>query len=332
MKMKVLAVALAISIVPLLLGAGDTPSQELEPYKTIIAVAQRLTPSVVNIDVSVPRDSVPAQILGAERRGTGVIIDREGNIVTASHVIIGANQLQVTLSDGRRLPAKMVGIDSETGLGLIRAEGTNLVPAPLGRSSTVRVGELALVIGSVGGKERAVNHGIISSLRPFVGYWEYMLETAIHTSVPITPGFSGSPLLNAGGEVVGIISFSNPQAQNENIAIPIDLFQGIKADLVAYGEPKRAHPHPWLGLLTASIKEGVMVTGVTSEGPANKSGLKPRDIITRINNKKITNQWEFYEEVWKGNIGEELEFTVERDDETFTVKVKSSRRNQYLRQ
>lgn len=331
MKVKFIAIALALFIIPLmLLGAQKSPSQELEPYKTIMAVAERLTPSVVNIEVSVPRDSVPAQVLGAERRGTGVIIDREGNTVTASHVVIGANRLEVTLSDGRRFPAKMVGIDSETGLGLIRVLGTDLVAAPLGSSKTIRVGELALVIGSAGGMERVVNHGIISSLRPFIGYWEYMLNTAIHTSVPITPGFSGSPLLNARGQVVGIISFSNPQAQNENIAVPIDLFHEIKADLIAYGEPKRAQPRPWLGLSSVSINGGMLVTGVTPGGPASKSGIKPKDIITEVNGKKVSNQREYYEQVWKGNVGDEVKLAVEREDQNFTVTVKSSARNQYL--
>ena len=310
---------------PMTLAGNPAP----DPYAAVVRVVERIMPSVVNIGVVA--DGPAGRILGRERRGSGVIIDERGHVLTASHVVLGAVDLTVTLSDGREAKATLAGLDSDSGLALLHVPLPDLPTAPLGRAAEARMGQLGIALSSLGGRERAVTTGVISAFPPFEGYWEYRLERAIQTDAPINPGSSGGPLVTASGQVVGILSFSQSEAQGINFAIPVDLIAGVLDEIVTHGRPRSKPIRPWIGSYTVSAPNGVGVIGVVPGGPAERAGLKQRDVIARINGQAVTTREAFYRALWAGRVGDEVECTVRRGDETLSVRIRTEDRHEFYR-
>ncbi len=228
--------------------------------------------------------------------GTGFIIDTEGFILTANHVVEGAEEILVTLADKRELSAKIVGRDSKTDLALIKIEApSDITPLPLGDSAKLEIGEWVVAIGNPFGLGNTVTAGIVSAKYRQIGAGPY--DNFIQTDASINPGNSGGPLLNTAGEVVGINSaIFSPGGGNIGIgfAIPInmakDLLPQLKGGKVVRG---------WLGVAIQSIsaelrdklglqdRKGALVADVTAGGPADKAGIQRGDVIVSFDGKEI---------------------------------------------
>jgi Do/DeqQ family serine protease len=219
--------------------------------------------------------------------GSGVIIDREGHILTNLHVIRGADEISVRFYDKKEVTGKVVGTDTRTDLAVIRIPvGEGLQAAPLGDSDRIRVGEWAIAIGSPFGLEQTVTVGVISATgRSEVGIVPH--ENFIQTDASINPGNSGGPLLNARGEVIGINTAILSSGQGIGFAIPINVARQVAGSLIARGRVVRG----WLGValqpmsaelaraLGASATKGAVVTRVLPGGPAERAGLTPEDVV-----------------------------------------------------
>ena len=281
------------------------------------------------------KDFFGKQLPPQERRqggiGTGFIIDKNGHIITNNHVVQDADKIKVKLKDEREFEARIIGRDPQTDLALIKieAKGGDLPVASLGRSADLKVGQWVVAVGSPFGLEQTVTAGIVSAKGRVIGSGPY--DNFIQTDASINPGNSGGPLLNLNGEVVGINTAIIAHGQGIGFAIPIDMAAQIVAQLKENGEVTRG----WLGVNIQDLKgdlaeyygskqsEGVLVTDVVPGNPADKAGIKAKDIITAVNGEKVQNSRELTAKAATLPVGETTKITVVRDgkEKTFDVKV-----------
>ncbi|MCH2160806.1 MAG: Do family serine endopeptidase [Phycisphaerales bacterium] len=232
-------------------------------------------------------------------QGTGVIVSENGFVLTNNHVVEGADEVLVTLHDGREVPGRFVGTDAATDLALLQVDAGNLQPAEFSDSNDVQVGDWVVALGSPFGLRQTLTAGIVSAIgRGGVGLATY--EDYIQTDAAINPGNSGGPLANIRGEVIGINSaMSSANGGNAGIgfAIPSRIIQQVANDLMRSGSVSRG----WLGVniqpldpgLAQSFghdsRNGVLVSSVIPNAPADRSGILPGDIIIRINDRAMKN-------------------------------------------
>ena len=260
--------------------------------------------------------------------GSGVIVDKEGYILTNNHVIEGADKIKVRLNDGREFIATLKGQDSRTDLAVLNIKAKDLPVATLGDSDELEVGEWAIAIGSPFGLEHTVTVGVISAKgRSGLGTGTY--EDFVQTDASINPGNSGGPLINIDGEVVGINAMIIQPGTGIGFAIPINMAKQILNDLIKQGKVVR----PWLGIsaqdLTPELaeqfqvkeKEGVLVAQIHQGTGAEKAGLVSGDIIKTVDDKAIKNVNELVKEIQKKKVGQKVKLSVVRDGKSMTIEV-----------
>ena len=230
-------------------------------------------------------------------QGSGFIIDKSGYIVTNNHVVAGADKITVIFKDETQHDAEVVGLDPVTDIALIKVDTKKSLPTvQLGSSADLRVGEWVAAIGSPFGLEYTVTAGIVSAKGRVIGSGPY--DDFIQTDASINPGNSGGPLINMQGEVVGINTMIIAGGQGIGFAIPVDQVKGIVSQLKSDGEVTRG----WLGVTIQDLKgdlaeyygidgkSGVMVADVVAGDPADKAGIKPKDVITEGQWQKDSHQ------------------------------------------
>jgi len=265
--------------------------------------------------------------------GSGFIIDRKGYIVTNNHVVENADQIKVKLTNEKEFDAKIVGRDPKTDLALIKiAASSDLVPLKIGDSDALKVGTWVVAIGSPFGLEQTVTAGIVSAKGRIIGSGPY--DDFIQTDASINPGNSGGPLINMKGEVVGINTAIIASGQGIGFAIPINLADGIIAQLKTSGEVTRG----WLGVgiqdLTPELaeyykvkdKKGVLVTHVFKGDPADKGGIKAKDIIIKIDGKLVPTARELSGTIAGIAVGKKIAILLIRDGKEKTVYIKVAKR------
>lgn len=256
--------------------------------------------AVVGIEAEAPADARSAESLGRERAGTGVVIDGNGLVLTVGYLILETVKVSVYGSDGRAVPATVVGYDHETGFGLVRTVlPLDVKPIALGSAAGVKVGDAVLAVARLGPQPLMPQQ--VVDRRAFAGYWEYLLEDALFTTPPL-PGFGGAALIGADGTLLGIGSLlvgnagTGREAAPGNLFIPIDLLKPILADLLADG--RRSGPvQPWLGLYTGEAGGRVVVARVVADGPAAAAGIRPGDVIMGVGGKSVSGLVDFMRKV-----------------------------------
>jgi S1-C subfamily serine protease len=294
----------------------------------------QLLDAVVKVKSTVPREARTAPYLGTAREGSGVVIDAEGLIVTIGYVITEAMAVEVEAA-GKAAPAKIIGFDMESGLGLLRAERPlGVKPIPLGRSRDAEV-KAPVLVASFGGAQNAIGAEVVSR-RTFAGYWEYLLDEAIFTSPP-HGNWGGAALIGRDGKLLGIGSLMVPNAAGEdeplpgNMFVPIDKLKPVMADLLSNGRPA-GPPRPWLGIRTVEHAQGLIVMSVQPESPAEKAGVERGDIITAIGGAKVKGLGELYQKLWaQGPAGVEVPLTLLDKRGEREVKVKTIDRYKFLK-
>ena len=266
--------------------------------------------------------------------GSGFIIDKKGYVVTNNHVIEGADQIKVKLDDDNEFDAEVVGRDPNTDLALLKIKSEKDLPVlKLGNSDKLKIGHWVVAIGSPFGLERTVTAGIVSAKGRVIGSGPY--DDFIQTDASINPGNSGGPLLNMDGEVVGINTAIIASGTGIGFAIPVNLAEDIIAQLKSEGEVTRG----WLGVaiqdLTREMAEyyglkdrkGVLVADVFKGDPADKAGIRAKDIILEINDQKVETSRQLTSMIAGLKVGETATVEVFRDGRKKTFSVKLVKRN-----
>jgi serine protease DegS len=318
------------------------------PVSYADAVAQA-TPAVVNIHTAkvitrrVPLldDPLFQQLFGNRltqtRReiqtslGSGVLISKQGYVLTNNHVIEGADEIQVLLADGRTTEAKVVGTDADSDIAVLHINLANLPAIVIGDSKRLRVGDVAMAIGNPFGVGQTVTFGIISATgRDHLGINAF--EDFIQTDAAINPGNSGGALINANGDLIGInsaIYSRSGGSQGIGFAIPINMAKNVMTQIIETGHVERG----WLGIeaqdLTPQLAEtfgmknthGVLISGVLRDGPADQAGIQPGDVITSINGKPVKDAGESMRIISNQKPDTEVELGGVRSGTAFSIRV-----------
>jgi len=274
-----------------------------------------------------------------EATGSGFIVDKNGYIVTNNHVVEKADSIKVKLSgDDKEYKAKVIGTDWETDLAVIRIEAGKPLPAlKVGNSESVQVGDWAVAIGSPFGLAASVTAGIISATGRDLPSAE-QFQRFIQTDAAINPGNSGGPLVNIQGEVIGVntaIATQSGGYQGIGFALPSNQMVRVYNSVIQHGHVKRGsigigwdkYNKPEV-LKAAGVNNGVLVTTVTKDGPAEKAGVKPEDVITGINGKAIKNGDDLVAIVADAPIDSSVNLTIDRGGKKIELKVAIQDRNQ----
>jgi S1-C subfamily serine protease len=289
-----------------------------------------VVPAVVSIRSMTPQRHPSARILGTERTGSGAVIDTEGHILTVGYVVMGARTIEITLPDQQQYPATLLFQDFESGIAILQTLARDLPTVPLGRSTSLKDGDKVIIVAATDQTQRMASPGFISALRPFDAYWEYMLDRAILTTA-MNPGFGGGPLLDAFGQMIGVLSLNLNSLKEMSLAIPIDLFHGIKDSVFTFGQVAGRRPRPWLGVYTEPVEGGVAVIGLIPNGPASRAGIEVKDVILEVDNVEVAGRRDLYEGIWKRRAGDELSLTIQRGEDIQEVRVTSIDRAEFYR-
>lgn len=265
--------------------------------------------------------------------GSGVIVSKDGYILTNNHVVDDADTINIRLFDGRTLPAKVIGTDPKTDIAVLKVDAKDLPVIKLGDSDKLQVGEWVLAIGSPlsPNLEHTVTSGIVSAKgRSNVGLAEY--EDFIQTDAAINPGNSGGALINLDGELIGIntaIATRTGGFQGIGFAVPVNMAKSVMESIIKYGKVVRG----WLGVyiqdvnenlakaMKLKVKEGVLVADVSKDSPADKAGLKDGDVIIKLNGKKVKNSTQLRNDIASTRPGTKVKLTILRDGKEKEVTV-----------
>ncbi len=334
-----------------LLAAHSVSAQEtrlMEDERNTVEVFQQASRGVVHISVRLAKESKFEKEVKESGTGTGFIIDREGHILTAFHVVENMNQIEVVLSNGRRLNPRLVGTAPQLDVALlqIHAPADELFPLSLGDSASLQIGQKVIAIGNPLGLHNTITVGVVSALRRTAGETPVELEDAlIQTDAAINPGSSGGPLLNSAGKVVGINTAIVEHAQNVGFAIPINFARRVIPDLIEMGHPYR----PQLGFsaseITPSIAKlfglplgkGLLVEEVLPGSPAGLAGLRAGarvvmvtdrpyvlggDIITTVNGQEVTASSQLAHILLQSQPGQVVRLGVYRNAQNVEISIR----------
>lgn len=299
----------------------------------IVRAAQAVGPAVVGItNKAYARDYFNRKVLVEQGTGSGVIFDTKGYIATNNHVVANAQEIAVSLSDGRVLTGKVIGADPATDLAVVKVEATGLPVAAFGDSDSLMVGEPAIAIGNPLGLEfkGSVTAGVISALNRSIEIGERKFKL-IQTDAAINPGNSGGALVNADGVVVGINSAKISVAGVEGIgfSIPVNTARPILQSLIEKGRVVRAYLG--VGILDPNsaasygyqlnIDKGVYVVKVAKGGPAGKAGLREGDIILKVAGAETNSVADLRAAVDAQAVGSQIQLLIVRNDKQYTLTV-----------
>ncbi len=295
---------------------------------------ERALSAVVGLRAVIPADAFTAEILGSERVGHGVLIGDRGIVLTIGYLITEAEEVWLTLMDGRIVPGHVLGYDYETGFGLVQTLGRVDIPSlSFDQSASAQPGESVVLAGS-GGFPRSVAAHIVAK-QEFAGYWEYVLDEAIFTA-PAHPHWGGTALLGPAGDLLGIGSLQlegtrKGKPENLNMVVPIDLLKPIYNDLVTSGRANRP-PRPWLGVYCIEVEDRVVIAGLAKGGPAQRAGLQTGDIVLAVAGTEVSELAPCFRKIWSlGHAGVEVPLQIWREGDTFEVRINSGDRDRYLK-
>jgi serine protease Do len=267
-----------------------------------------------------------------QSEGSGFIVRPDGYIFTNFHVIDSADKIEVKLKDGREFQAKVVGSDEKTDVAVIKIDAKDLPAIQFGDSDAVRVGQFAFAIGAPFKLDYTFTYGVVSGKgrNKLIATPGYSISDYIQTDASINPGNSGGPLCDIDGRVIGMNTLINGLNRGLGFAIPINMAKEIGTELISGHKIVR----PWLGIrieslgddpairdLFKGLDKGVVVRTIEADAPANKSELRPFDVITQVDGAAVTTDSQLQHEILKKKVGQNVELTVWRKGQTMKIPI-----------
>ena len=290
--------------------------------------------AVVQVRSEIPEDAFTASILGTERLGNGVVVGKDGLILTIGYLVTEAQSIWLTTNSGAVVAGYPLAYDQATGFGLVQPLGRLDAPAlPRGSAANCKPGDDVVVIGH-GGREHALRAKVVAK-REFAGYWEYVLDEALYTA-PAHPQWGGAAIVSMDGKLLGIGSLlvqellDGNQVQG-NMAVPIDLLDPILDAMLRTGRSGNP-PRPWLGMYTTEVNGQLVVAGLADDGPAERAGIKVRDMVIAVDGERPGTLAELFRAVWsRGPVGTEVTITLARGAERLQLRVRGADRGDFLK-
>jgi len=297
----------------------------------IVKVVEEALPSVVNVSTIALRRDMLLQVMPVKGVGSGTIIDKDGYIATSYHVVEGVQQIEVTLYNGERFEASFIGADKLMDVAILKIDASNLKPIKFCDYENLKVGQLVVAIGNPLGLPGGptVTIGVISALNRTLQTPRGVMSRIIQTDAAINPGNSGGPLINMKAEMVGMSTAIVPFAQGIGFAVPSDTVRRIFEDIRVYGLAR-----PWIGIAGIglnraiasyygiSFMRGVLVVSVFENGPAFKAGIRPGDVILRIDEFNISSMDDITKSLRGKQVGDVIELSIGRASKVFRALVK----------
>src|SRR5881409_3334083 len=311
---------------------GQDDAMLLDEYsRTIVSAANRVGPAVVNIDIKQRLDSRrgPREVGGS---GSGFVIAPDGFILTNSHVVHAANQIAVSLPDGREYPAQLVGDDPDADLAVIRIDAPHLAHVRLADSENLRVGQVVIAIGNPLGFQASVTAGVISALgRSMHAQSGRLIDNIIQTDAALNPGNSGGPLVNSAGEVIGVNTAMIRPAQGICFAIVSNTARLVAGWLIRDGKIRRSYigvagqnvplHRRVIRFYDLPLETGVLVVSIEKNSPAERTGLREGDLIIAFNSQPIGSVHDLHKVLVGEQIGVSASLTVIRHTEKLELPI-----------
>jgi serine protease Do len=317
-----------------LLSVADPPAANAAQdarYQKLVDAAN----SVVGVKVKAIADAHSNELLGQEREGSGILIGKDGLVLTIGYLVLEAEEVQLTDSEGQTVPATVVACDHATGFGLVRAMG-KLAGKPISLGSAASATPLERMMIVTGGEDQNISIAAVVSRRPFAGYWEYLIDDAIFTSPPRLD-HSGAALIDHDGNLVGVGSLFVMEAVAPgerlpgNMFVPVDLLRPVLDEMVKTGTQHNAK-RPWIGVNSLEEDGRIKVVQVNEESPADKAGIVAGDIILSVDGQPVQSLENFYHALWtRGPAGVNVVLTVLHGPTTREVTVRSIDRSEFSR-
>ncbi|MGA3196551.1 MAG: trypsin-like peptidase domain-containing protein [Terriglobales bacterium] len=314
-------------------NSGDPETYLLDAYsRAVISAVEKVSPSVVNVEVHQAgraRSGEPRERRGG---GSGFVFTPDGLILTNSHVVHNSTRMEVTLSDGNRVPAHTVGDDPATDLAVIRIDASHLQAVQLGDSQQLRPGQVAIAIGNPYGFQSTVTTGVISALgRSLRSNSGRLIEDVIQTDAALNPGNSGGPLVDSRGHVIGVNTATISSAQGICFAIGINTAKFVASRLLRDGRIRRN----FIGVSAQTVpihrrvvrfynlakETGVVVVGIEPNSPARVAGLREGDVIVALDGKPIAGVDDLHRLLTDAQVGVRCALTIIRHTERLTLSI-----------
>ena len=305
----------------------------LDAYsRAVISAAEKVSPSVAKIEVTQSARARNGESRERQGGGSGFVFTPDGLVLTNSHVVHGATRIELSLADGRRLPADLIGDDPATDLAVVRIDAPNLTAVPLGDSQKLRVGQLAIAIGNPYGFQYTVTAGVVSALgRSLRSYSGRLIEDVIQTDASLNPGNSGGPLVSSDGHVIGVNTATIMGAQGLCFAIGINTAKFVATRLLTQGRIRRAY----IGVEAQTVplhrrivrfyelpkETGVMVVGVENSSPAQRAGLREGDVIIDFNGQPTAGVDDLHRLLTETQVGARTSVTIIRRTERLELAI-----------
>ncbi len=299
--------------------------------ESIVKSVEKIQNSVVSINSLKLRRDMRYGIAPMKGSGSGFIASADGYVITNNHVIEGAENVEVILNSGESFDGEVLGSDPQTDVAVVKINAKGLVPAEMGDSDRLRVGQFVLAVGNAlalpGGP--TVSLGVISAKNRPMPWADFIFEGLIQTDAAINPGNSGGPLADIEGKVIGVNTAMIPFAQGMGFSIPVNTVKRVMEDIISKGYVVR----PWLGISGvdideneirmrgSSIKSGVLVVRVDQWSPAYESGLRPGDIILSMGDARISGMRSLIEKLSSTGLGNTVDVVFSRNGKKYRTSV-----------
>jgi serine protease Do len=297
-----------------------------------ISLLEKVGVATVSIHSQIPQSHPSVAMgLGPDRRGTGTLVSADGLIVTVNYMVIGAENVMVTFTDGRQAPARIVARDFTTSLGVLQVEGNNHPHLEVTSSATASLGQEVLILSSQGAEKRCADIGIITYLGPFDAAWEFVLDRCVCvTGYNIGSSGSGGPILNSRGQVLAFFYLSFNDVARPILAIPGECFLSGRDELVRHGHRVSIPPRLWLGVMSYTLREHVVIAAVMPGSPGEKAGLQQGDLVLSADGHEIRERRALYDAINSHRPGERVQLRILRKNQVYNLEIAAITVDEYL--
>jgi serine protease Do len=288
-----------------------------------VEILEKVASATVGIHCEVPQSHPSVGIgLGTDRRGTGTLVSDDGLIVTVNYMIMGAQGVMVTLANGEQMPARVVARDFTTSLGVLQIDGRGHPHIDPVSSHDCELGQEIFVVSSLGGEKRCADTGMITYLGPFDAAWEFVLERCVCvTASALNIGLSGGPICNSKGQLIAVCYLNFADLVRPILGIPGECFLSGRDELLRHGRRVSTPPRLWLGVLSYTLREHVVIAGVMPGSPGEKAGLRQGDLVLSADGADIHERKALYDAINRHRPGERVLLRIMRNNQVQNLEI-----------